>query len=181
MSKENLELWESVEVTDQKFAKKFKRAGGFSGTSIDPMYQIKRATAVFGPMGDRWGLDIVKEQIVDIDDVQKLHYVQIDFWYYNSDDKKCHFHQFGQTMMVARSSSGPRVIEEAPKMSLTDALTKSLSWLGFSSDVWFGRFDGNKYWNDTEDPSQPPSRRSDQEHKDRPRYVSWLLQGERYR
>jgi recombination DNA repair RAD52 pathway protein len=35
--------------------------------------------------------------------------------------------------------------EDAPKKAMTDALTKGLSHLGFSADVFLGLFDDNRY------------------------------------
>ena len=35
--------------------------------------------------------------------------------------------------------------EDAPKMAITDGLTKALSHLGFNADVFLGEMDGNKY------------------------------------
>ena len=42
---------------------------------------------------------------------------------------------------------GPFTDEEAPKKSLTDALSKAMSWLGFAADIHLGRWDDNKYVN----------------------------------
>ena len=35
--------------------------------------------------------------------------------------------------------------DDAPKMALTDGLTKAISHLGFNADVFLGKFDDNKY------------------------------------
>ena len=35
--------------------------------------------------------------------------------------------------------------DEFFKMSMTDALSKALSWLGFGADIYMGRHDGSKY------------------------------------
>src|SRR5690606_33640239 len=56
--------------------------------------------------------------------------------------------QFGQTTFVGRNKNGFFTDEEAPKKSLTDAMSKCLSLLGFSADIHLGRFDDNKYVND---------------------------------
>ena len=159
---DNMRIWSRVEKTSRDYTNPFKKAGGFGGTSIDPMYQIKRATEVFGPIGDGWGVDVVEENIVDMPEGQKLHYVKIELWYYNEDAKRCHYHSFGQTMMVTQSRNGLRIIEEAPKMSLTDALTKALSWLGFSADVWLGAFDGVGAQKQHKEPIKVPPPREQQ-------------------
>jgi hypothetical protein len=45
------------------------------------------------------------------------------------------------------------VNEDAPKMSVTDGLTKALSHLGFNADVFLGEYDGNKYAADSGKPT----------------------------
>ena len=35
--------------------------------------------------------------------------------------------------------------EDAPKMAVTDGLTKALSHIGCDADVFLGKMDGNKY------------------------------------
>ena len=56
---------------------------------------------------------------------------------------------YGQTMFVTQFRNGGIFTdEEAPKKTITDAITKCLSMLGFASDVHMGLFDDNKYVND---------------------------------
>ena len=40
-----------------------------------------------------------------------------------------------------------RLAEDAPKMAVTDGLTKALSHIGCDADVFLGKMDGNKYDN----------------------------------
>jgi hypothetical protein len=57
--------------------------------------------------------------------------------------------QFGQTWQVSTRASGDVYSDEdAPKKSVTDALGKALSMLGFSADVYLGMWDDNKYVTD---------------------------------
>jgi hypothetical protein len=55
---------------------------------------------------------------------------------------------FGQTTFVGKNKNGYFTDEEAPKKSLTDAIGKALSMLGFSADIYLGLYDDNKYVND---------------------------------
>ena len=55
MSNENLKLWESVCITDPDMVKK-ERLSGRLITAIDPQYQRRKATEVFGPYGIGWGV-----------------------------------------------------------------------------------------------------------------------------
>lgn len=147
-----LQLWEEVSKTDPRFTKEFSGKGGFKGTAVNPMYLIRRATERWGPMGGDWGLRIVEEKVIEgapmIDkDGQRvgsdlLHMVQAELYY--PDGK---IYCFGQTMLSGSNKYGFYTDEEAPKKSLTDALTKGLSWLGFAADVHMGMFDDVKYVN----------------------------------
>lgn len=153
----NMAIWDMVEMTDPEATKTFNRGGGFKGTAINATYLTKKATEVFGPMGIRWGVDIVDESLMEgaiLDEIgnrEIIHKVRIKLWYYAPDDKECAHRgevtHFGQTAFVGRNKYGLFTDEEAPKKSLTDAMTKALSMLGFSADVHLGLFDDNKYVN----------------------------------
>lgn len=140
---ENLKLWDSVQATDPKYTKAFSRAGGFRGTAINATYQIRRATEQWGPIGGKWGCSIVSSDFVPGADGDVVHVALIDFWH-----PAGRFQTFGQTTFVGSNKNGKFTDEEAPKKSLTDAITKALSMLGFSADVHLGLFDDNKYVND---------------------------------
>ena len=51
---DKLDLWNRVSKSDPKYLKKVS-LGSRSFTAIDPQYQVKSATAEFGPVGDGWG------------------------------------------------------------------------------------------------------------------------------
>lgn len=150
---ENLTLWQTVEKTDPQFTKPFSRGGGFRGTATNATYLAKKATEVFGPMGIGWGLEIVDEALMDgapLDaqgNHEKIHKVRVKLWY-KLNGERGEVVQFGQTVFVGRNKNGLFTDEEAPKKSLTDAMSKCLSLLGFSADIHLGRFDDNKYVND---------------------------------
>lgn len=140
---ENLKLWESVEKTDPKYTKAFSKAGGFSGTAINATYLIRKATALWGPMGGKWGPEIVDEKYVPGAEGTIIHVLRI-----NLKHPQGSLPSYGQTTFVGQNKHGPFTDEEAPKKSLTDAITKALSMLGFSADVFLGLYDDNKYVND---------------------------------
>jgi hypothetical protein len=142
MSK-NLDLWEAVSKTDPKHTKKFSRAGGFSGTAINATYLIRKATELWGPMGQGWGPEFADEKYVTGADGTIVHVLRITFHHPNGK-----FPSYGQTTFVGKNKNGFFTDEEAPKKSLTDAITKALSMLGFSADVFLGLYDDNKYVND---------------------------------
>jgi hypothetical protein len=160
VSTDNLALWNSVEATDPRTTKNFSRAGGFKGTAISPMSLIKRATEKWGPMGERWGFRVLSERVVEGAPIlrgdvvigrESVHVLHGQLWYTASGtaSKECVVESFGQTTFVGTYKDGRCFTdEEAPKKSLTDALSKALSWLGFAADVHMGRFDDVKYVND---------------------------------
>ena len=153
---ENIELWESVSETNPKYTKTFSRAGGFSGTSVNATYCIKKATEVFGAIGKAWGYVIDKEQMLighslGNETFTKVHCVQVSLWYMLDGKRYDVPPQFGQTTFVGSNKNGIFTDEEAPKKSITDAVTKGLSLLGFNADIFLGQYDDNKYVNDMND------------------------------
>lgn len=150
---DNLNLWHSVEKTDPQFTKPFSRGGGFRGTATNATYLAKKATEIFGPIGIGWGLEILDESIMEgapLDaqgNTEKIHKVRVKLWYLLNGERG-EVVQFGQTTFVGRNRNGLFTDEEAPKKSLTDAMSKCLSLLGFSADIYLGRFDDNKYVSD---------------------------------
>lgn len=140
---DNLKLWQAVEKTDPKYTKSFSRAGGFSGTAINATYLLRKATELWGPYGAQWGASVEDERYVPGADGTIIHVLRIKFTYPGGS-----FPAYGQTTFVGQNKHGFFTDEEAPKKSLTDALTKALSMLGFSADVFLGLYDDNKYVND---------------------------------
>lgn len=151
----NLSLWESVERTDPNYTKNFNRSGGFSGTSTNPTYLIKKATQVFGVVGIGWGWEVIKDEVmvgglIQVGDNfcnELVHTIHLRLWYVINGEKASVEH-FGATTFVGKNKYGVFTDEEAKKKSLTDALTKCLSMLGFSADIHMGKWDDNKYVND---------------------------------
>lgn len=137
---DNLALWNAVEKTDPKYTKAFNRPGGFSGTAINATYLIRKATEQWGPMGGKWGPIVEDEKYVPGADGTVIHVLRIRFRHPDGE-----FHAYGQTTFVGKNKNGIFTDEEAPKKSMTDAITKSLAMLGFSADVFLGLYDDNKY------------------------------------
>jgi hypothetical protein len=142
MSTTNTALWDSVCKTDPSFTKNFSRSGGFKGTAISPMYLMRRATEKFGPIGIGWGFHELEHKIVE-----GVWFSQVQMWY-QLDGQRGLISQWGATTMVNERSSGKFVDEEAAKKSVTDAVTKCLSYLGFGADIHMGLYDDIKYVNE---------------------------------
>lgn len=149
----NTAIWDAVQATDPRFTKGFSRSGGFKGTATNATYLARKATEQFGPMGTGWGLNVLDETLLQGAPVMadgvvvghvQVHRVHARLWYV-LDGKRGEIEQFGQTEFVGRNKNGWFTDEEAPKKSLTDAMTKCLSLLGFSADIHLGLYDDNKY------------------------------------
>jgi hypothetical protein len=148
MTDNNLELWDAVRTPDPEHTKKFNR-GGFVGTATNVTYTIRELTRAFGPVGLGWGYEIVDQDYVPSGSGDLLHVIQINFWYLH-DGQKCSFPQIGQTEFATTAKRGTpeeykRMDGEAPKKSLSDAITKAASFLGFSADIHLGLWDDSKY------------------------------------
>lgn len=153
---DNLALWNSVSRTDPAYTKNFTRGGGFKGTAINATYLARLATEKFGPIGVGWGIEVVDEAYIEgapiITDGQVvckevIHKIRAKLWY-KLGDERGEVTQYGLTTFIGKNKFGPFTDEEAPKKSMTDAMTKCLSLLGFAADVHTGKFDDNKYVND---------------------------------
>ena len=132
----NMEVWEQVSKSDPKFLKKV-RFGARSFTSIDPMYQIREATRAFGAIGKGWGWDSTTEMITCANgDIACIAHVTV--WHGSRENS------FGAFTGCRTFYKKERIAEDAPKMAVTDGLTKALSHLGFNADVFLGEHD-NKY------------------------------------
>lgn len=130
-------VWRKVETTDPDRTKKIS-GRPYHGDSVDPIYQIERATELWGPMGETWGIEIEQEQWQPLG-VQVTHILTCRLWFPGSTKGLvC----IGCTTALTKNG---HVDEDTAKKTLTDALTKGLSWLGFSADIYSGRFDDNKY------------------------------------
>jgi len=135
----NLDLWNAVEASDPKYLKKVS-FGSRSFTAIDPMYQVRCATEQFGPVGDGWGWHN-ETQVVNVSNGDSAVLAHVSIWHSSPANV---FGPFTGCRKFFDSAKG-RMAEDAPKMAITDGLTKALSHLGFNADVFLGKMDGNKY------------------------------------
>lgn len=153
--KQNLSIWERVSKTNPSFTKQFNRGGGFKGTATNPTYLMMVATEMWGAAGKGWGYNIIDENYIQGAPVyndkgavlcnEVIHVVRLDFWYIEDGVKYTTPPQFGQTAFIGKNKFGIFTDEEAPKKSVTDAMTKCMSMLGFSADIFMGMYDDVKY------------------------------------
>lgn len=167
---DNLSIWKRVQRTDARFTKPLEGMG-FIGTSINSTYMFMRATEIFGPIGEGWGYEVIEEKFIDgkpllepvLDERNKQvatkflrdadgslfceqnHSLKIKFWYTIECETRGEFESYGATPYRYQTNYGIKVDGEVIKKSLTDAIKKALSMLGFSSDVYMGMHDNPEY------------------------------------
>ena len=141
---DNLALWNAVERTPQEHTKAIT-GKSYSGTSPKPHYLVRKATETFGPCGIGWGFDIVNERIEEGSPGEKMHIALVRVWYKWNGERGEVQHVGGTPFSGVRSSGKTFIDEDAPKKSVTDALVKALSMIGFAGDIFMGRYDDSKY------------------------------------
>ena len=130
----NLKLWSAVEVTDPAVTRHVNQRGGF--TAICAQHQLKTATGLWGPYGDKWGVrKCVWGSVSNNGEVLEIT-LDAEFFYPAGD----HEASFPLAADIAY-----RAGNDSRKKLLTDLTTKALSKLGFNADVFMGKYDDNKY------------------------------------
>jgi hypothetical protein len=153
---DNLKIWNALAQTDPKHTKPVEQ-GQRKFTAIDAHWQVLRMTEHFGPVGIGWGYDVAHstlefEQPGEAPPIV-LAVADVTMWTNNdskgSDGYPNHYY-FGPVrgtceMRAQRRSGQWFTDEDAPKKAMTDAMTKAMSHLGVSADVFLGQFDDNRY------------------------------------
>lgn len=156
---DNLAIWRQVCVTDDDVVSDVKTSKGrFMHSAVKAIYQIRRATELFGPYGSTWGLrNPVFTEVLEGGELAEV-VLQAEFYYPG-----------GCYPAVSESRYSPG--RDCRKSLITDALTKALSMLGFSADVFRGDFGpGATRIRPPEDEPEPENEGQDEEPIGR-----WLL------
>ena len=137
---ENMKLWDSVCVTDPEVTKRVIINNIPKYTAICAQSQIKKATELWGSVGNKWG--------VRDEEYNYTSLVNINFCLYTAElyypEGKLQIHSDSEIIFSFGKRKGMYNDDFSKKMA-TDALTKGLSWLGFNADIFEGKFDDNKY------------------------------------
>ena len=133
----NLELWNKVQETNPNYTKKANVKGNHI-TSITPQFQILMATEQFGVYGATWGF---KSLSLDYT-LSNIGMVTL---------KAVFFHPYGEfpiinSVQLYKDGAMTKIDDDFAKKVETDTLTKALSKLGFSADIFMGKFDDTKYF-----------------------------------
>lgn len=127
----NLHVWKQCDVTDPNFTSRVKTTHEF--TTVDAHYMRFRATCLWGPYGQAWGLRDIQYGFVNGPDGQPAEvHMQATFFYPDG------AFEIVNDWMWRRAG-------ESLKKLMTNTINKALSYLGFSADVWMGEFDDDQY------------------------------------
>lgn len=144
MTNKHMELWSQVCVTDPAAVKKIT-GKPYQGNSPKPYWLIQRATEVFGPCGEGWGVEVKSEGFHRMTQTDVMHSAVVVVWYMR-DGKRCQIEQMGQTKACYEKNDGKMMLDEdAGKKSVTDGMVKCLSMIGFAGDIFSGRWDDSSY------------------------------------
>jgi len=147
-------IWDQVFTTRSAFTKKFDN-GSYKGTSTNPMYNIMRATAMWGPIGDKWGFEVASEDLIDgapmiqqnvVIGHSKVVKILLRLWYPNDRGEQKSVEAYGGCLFYGMRSNGKLFTDDdAFKKAFTDAQSKAFSYLGFAADIFLGFYDDVKY------------------------------------
>lgn len=140
--KHNMAIWDQLSESDPKYLKKIS-FGSRSFTAIDPQYQVMKMTKEFGPVGEGWGWHSTT-RTVELSNGDSAVLADVTVWHSSPSNS---FGAFTGCRKFFDAAKG-RLAEDAPKMAITDGLTKALSHIGCDADVFLGKMDGNKYSSD---------------------------------
>lgn len=142
---DTMKLWNSVCVTDPSVVKKIT-GKPYQGDSPKPYWIIQRATEVFGPIGIGWGVNVKSERFERLGDTDVLHVCVVSVWFVWEGKRSETFDQMGGTKAAYKTSKGSLMVDEdAGKKSVTDAMVKCLSMVGFAGDIFSGQWSDSKY------------------------------------
>ncbi len=142
-----LGFYKSVSKTDPNYVKRAKVSGVQIATA-DPQWQLEQATEAFGGLyGSNWGIKDIEfttryygegAQTVEVTTLHgRFYYPDGSFPYAVS----------GKSFFTSQKGY-PQIDTDIEKKLLTNFRSKCLSHLGFSSDIFLGKFDDQAYVNE---------------------------------
>ena len=144
MSNENLKLWDSVTKTDPKALKEVNFGRKF--TAIDPYWQIKEATKLWGSYGITWGFKHI-ELTYELSTIGIVNFKGV--FYYPEGE-----FPIINACSIYSDNARTKLDTDYAKKVETDTLTKALSKLGFSADVFLSKFVDSPYVNQEDNTKQ---------------------------
>lgn len=152
LESDKMKLWHQLEKTPPEHTKDYSGRGGFRGTEYKPVHVYERLTRLFGPVGKGWGWKILSEDVQDGAGFQlpgelgspvqyeKIHNVLVSVWITVDGEQVDLPPQYGCTAAVQWVVKDRRMktIDDAKKMSITDAVGKGFHALGMIADILKG-------------------------------------------
>lgn len=139
----NMVIWDQVKQTDPKFTKDSKF--GRKVTSIAPQYQIQEATKVFGPYGKGFGFESCELDMSHLDTLELVLVKAVFFYVIDGEVSRFVINNSWPIKVIKKKGTPPVPDEDFAKKAETNTMSKALSRLGFSADVFMGQFDDNEY------------------------------------
>lgn len=136
-SNPNMHIWDKVCKTDSEHTKKVNQRGGY--TAIDATYQSMKATELFGSYGSGWGLNSINYDFTLFEQTKMVICHAVFFYKIDGITSSFPISNAISAMM------GPKADEDFCKKLETNTLSKALSRIGFSADVFLGLFDDAEY------------------------------------
>jgi uncharacterized short protein YbdD (DUF466 family) len=140
---DNLTIWNALGKTDPAHTKGFNRAGGFKGTSVKPMWTLKRLTEHFGPAGIGWGVNEPRFELVHSQDGEVLVFCTVSAWHGKRENVL--WGVGGDKAVTKRNDGKTFHDDEAFKKAFTDAVGNAFKTIGVAADIHMGLFDDDKY------------------------------------
>lgn len=137
----NLAIWGKVSETDIAHTKQVNQRGGY--TSIDATYQNMKATELFGPYGQGWGLESIDYDFSILEQTKMVMCKAVFF--YVLDGQRNSFPLNNAINPMPETKQGPKSDEDFCKKLETNTISKALSRLGFSADIFMGKFEDADY------------------------------------
>ncbi|MDE5993882.1 MAG: hypothetical protein K2G60_00035 [Oscillospiraceae bacterium] len=141
----NLRIYEKVRAVPDT-AKKTIDGGNLKGyTDINPMWRIKTLTELFGPIGEGWYFEKLRDDTITLIDGRIIYTIEINL-FYKMDNGEWSIPIFGTGggTLVSFVRGGLTIDDDAKKKALTDAISICCKELGIGADVYWDK-DLSKY------------------------------------
>ena len=155
---ENMEIYNASRECPQE-AQKMIQAGKLKGkTDINPMWRIKKLTALFGACGLGWKTENEQFWTTPGANGEVIAWCSMNLRYRYSED--CDWSDpvfgIGGSMMVDTQKGSLASNDEAFKMAYTDAISVACKELGFAADIYWNA-DSTKYSRNEQREYTPPA------------------------
>ena len=153
---DNLHIYRLVQAVPDDAQRPFTSSYGKKLTEIDPMWRIEKLTELFGPAGEGWYTEVVRQESVPFSNGEICIFTDVNLYLKDSRTGKWSkpIRGTGGNRLVMKTPDGLSVDDEAYKKAYTDALGIACKALGFGADIYRGRSD-SKYLSGTATISAP--------------------------